>query len=189
MKPPATYAEKVKELRDSLRLTQTEFAERMGSAQTTVSAIENGLSLPSAEACIRLAGLASDPADALWFLDQAGIEVDLLISVAKKVGDAHAVRKAKMSRSPMTLAEAARLVRHRAGQVRINVASKKVPKGADPASGLVFVEVSSEKDLTPEVLLKGKGAKVPVGEVNIYVTVDGKKLYFDTKTGELIGWK
>ena len=45
--------------------------------------------------------------------------------------------------------------------------------------------VASEKDITPEVLLKG-AAKKTVKGANVYVTRDGKKLKFDAKSGALL---
>jgi len=46
-----------------------------------------------------------------------------------------------------------------------------------------IVKVTSEKDMTPELIFKGPEADKGI---NSYVTVDGKKLRFDGKTGALL---
>ena len=170
-------------------MSQAEFGERIGIPQTTVSAIEAGQSPPSLGVCIELAGIAEDATEALWFLKQAGADVDTLISVARKVEDKHMEEKIKEARAPMTVADATKLVKYVNGPVKIHVTSTVKGRGAEKIYTPVIVEVSSESDITPEVLLGGKGRKSGLGEVNIYVTKDGKKLYFIAKTGELIGWK
>jgi transcriptional regulator with XRE-family HTH domain len=82
MKKTSESAERIKALRG--HATQAEFAERLGASQTTVSAWEVGDTTPSAEAYFRLAGLASYP-DNLWFLKQAGIEPEGIVSIADKI--------------------------------------------------------------------------------------------------------
>jgi hypothetical protein len=74
--------------------------------------------------------------------------------------------------------------------VVIGVSSKRVEGGNDEFGKPRFktvpelVGVACEGDIKPELVLSGPKQQ---GEVNVYVFVDGRKHYFDAKTGVALG--
>jgi len=82
MEKTSEIAERIKSLRGDA--TQTQFAEHLGVSQTTVSAWEVGDTTPSSELWVRLASLARYP-DNLWFLEQAGLDLEWMVSVAERI--------------------------------------------------------------------------------------------------------
>lgn len=71
--------------------------------------------------------------------------------------------------------------------VTITFGSRRLPTAKGefaryaPLSGVA----KTEKDLKPELVIAGP---IKREEVNAYVSADAKKLYFDAKTGALIGF-
>lgn len=57
--------EKIKEYRVSLKMTQAEFARRLGVTGSSVSAYENGTRLPSYDILVRIANILGVSTDAL----------------------------------------------------------------------------------------------------------------------------
>jgi DNA-binding transcriptional regulator YiaG len=73
--PKPEWAAKVFELRKTrLNLTQRQFAARLGLTITTVSSWETGTQRPSVEHYIKMAGIAPDPEQAIYFWSAAGID-------------------------------------------------------------------------------------------------------------------
>ena len=74
--------------------------------------------------------------------------------------------------------------------IAIGVSSKKVRDGVDQSGKPRFklivekVSVASEADIKPELVLLGPKRQ---GEVNVYLFLDGRKHYFDAKTGVALG--
>lgn len=74
--------------------------------------------------------------------------------------------------------------------VTIRVSSSKVEDGVDHEGKAKFksvpkvVAIATESDMKPELVLAGPAQR---GEVNVYVCVDGRKHYFDGKTGAALG--
>jgi len=62
-------ANRIKEKRGELGLTQAELAERCGVTRKTVNTVENGVFTPSALLAIKLARALSVPVDALFWLE------------------------------------------------------------------------------------------------------------------------
>src|SRR5689334_17376237 len=75
-------AGRIRALRQALRMSQQAFAERMQTFQTNVSKWESGEQIPSAETYLRLSELAVSPSDSLWFMQQAGLSRQKLLSIA-----------------------------------------------------------------------------------------------------------
>ncbi len=75
-------------------------------------------------------------------------------------------------------------------EVTIRVSSKHVEDGVDSMGKPKFkavpkvVSITSEGDMKPELILSGPAQR---GEVNVYVGIDGRKHYFDLKTGAALG--
>lgn len=84
MKESSTIGETIRALRMARGMTQAQFAGVFGVGQTAVSAWEVGDIIPPADVYIRLAGLAPYP-DNLWFLEQAGIEIEAIVSTTAKI--------------------------------------------------------------------------------------------------------
>ncbi len=80
-------------------------------------------------------------------------------------------------------------VGQRLKSAKIHVRTEKVGEGENERLEPVLVRISSEADLTPEVLHPDHRDKGPIkrGEIRSYLTVDGKKLWFDARNGNLIG--
>jgi putative transcriptional regulator len=62
-------ANRIKEKRGELGLTQAELAERCGVTRKTVNTVENGVFTPSALLAIKLARALSVPVEELFWLD------------------------------------------------------------------------------------------------------------------------
>ncbi|HEY5458452.1 MAG TPA: helix-turn-helix transcriptional regulator [Sphingomicrobium sp.] len=62
-------ANRIKEKRGELGLTQAELAERCGVTRKTVNTVENGVFTPSALLAIKLARALSVPVEALFWLE------------------------------------------------------------------------------------------------------------------------
>jgi transcriptional regulator with XRE-family HTH domain len=69
---------------------------------------------------------------------------------------------------------------------RITTDSKAVGEGKERRYIPTFTDVSKESDLRKELVMKGP-VKSKDGTKNIYITVEGKRIYFNSKTGALIG--
>lgn len=84
MSKPSEAAGRIEGLRNSLGMTQTQFAEALGVSQSRISEWGAGTATPSAEAWIKLAALAAkgDPSEALFFWTQLGTQPEALLSVA-----------------------------------------------------------------------------------------------------------
>ena len=67
--------------------TQAEFADLLKVSQAAVSALELGENLPSAETCFRLATLAPDPEDKVFFFKLGGVEPQALICAANRISE------------------------------------------------------------------------------------------------------
>jgi DNA-binding XRE family transcriptional regulator len=58
---------RIKEIRErDLEMTQAEFAEKLGTIQTTISRVEKGRALPTIELLIAISGLSGKTID--WIL-------------------------------------------------------------------------------------------------------------------------
>lgn len=74
--------------------------------------------------------------------------------------------------------------------VTIAVSSKMLEDGCDKFGKPQFrvaplvISVAHERDMKPELVLSGPNQR---GEVNVYIGVDGRKHYFDAKTGVALG--
>ena len=73
------------------KMNQVEFARYLGVPQSRVSEYLAG-KRPTAEMCVRLAKLAPHP-DNLWFLEQAGLKRDDILSAAAKIMEDSAQRR------------------------------------------------------------------------------------------------
>jgi len=62
-------ANRLKERRGELGLTQAELAERCGVTRKTVNTVENGVFVPSTVLALRLARALSEPVETLFWLD------------------------------------------------------------------------------------------------------------------------
>jgi putative transcriptional regulator len=62
-------ANRIKEKRGELGLTQAELAERCGVTRKTVNTVENGVFTPSAVLAIKLARALSVPVEELFWLE------------------------------------------------------------------------------------------------------------------------
>ena len=61
-------ANRLKEKRGELGLTQAELAERVGVTRKTVNTVENGVFVPSALLALKLARALGEPVEALFWL-------------------------------------------------------------------------------------------------------------------------
>jgi putative transcriptional regulator len=66
---PDRLANRIKEKRGELGLTQAELAERCGVTRKTVNTVENGVFTPSALLAIKLARALSVPVEELFWLE------------------------------------------------------------------------------------------------------------------------
>jgi transcriptional regulator with XRE-family HTH domain len=74
-------AQQIRQLRESLRLSQGDFAERLGVARTQIVAWEKGdKERPSFEKILEMAELAPDRDLRMWFRSKAGVNLDALRS-------------------------------------------------------------------------------------------------------------
>jgi len=62
-------ANRLKERRGELGLTQAELAERCGVTRKTVNTVENGVFVPSTVLALKLARALSEPVETLFWLD------------------------------------------------------------------------------------------------------------------------
>jgi transcriptional regulator with XRE-family HTH domain len=83
-----TTGETIRAMRVALGMNQEEFGRLLDSSQGAVSAWERDDQnrSPSGVIYFRLAALAFDPDDSIFFLAQAGIQPDLVVSVAALLG-------------------------------------------------------------------------------------------------------
>jgi len=84
MKTSVTPGLRIKDLRISRGLTQTEFADLLRVTQSMISEWEGDKTGPSPEAFIRLGNLAPYP-DNMWFWEQAGIDQRKLVDIAIEI--------------------------------------------------------------------------------------------------------
>ncbi len=83
-----TSGETIRAMRIALGMSQEEFGRLLDSSQGAVSAWERDDQdrSPSGVIFLRLAALAFDPEDSIFFVRQAGIQPDLVVSVAALLG-------------------------------------------------------------------------------------------------------
>ena len=62
-------ANRLKERRGELGLTQAELAERCGVTRKTINTVENGVFVPSTVLALKLARALSEPVETLFWLD------------------------------------------------------------------------------------------------------------------------
>ena len=62
-------ANRLKEKRSELGLTQAELAERCGVTRKTVNTVENGVFIPSTLLALKLSKALSEPVENLFWLD------------------------------------------------------------------------------------------------------------------------
>ena len=62
-------ANRLKDRRGELGLTQAELAERCGVTRKTVNTVENGVFVPSTVLALKLARALSEPVETLFWLD------------------------------------------------------------------------------------------------------------------------
>jgi transcriptional regulator with XRE-family HTH domain len=84
MKRLPEVSERAKHLRESLGMSQNQFAEHTGIARPRISEWEAGKIFPSAEACMLLGNAAPYPEN-LWFWEQAGVKPDAMASAVEKI--------------------------------------------------------------------------------------------------------
>lgn len=63
-------ANRLKDKRAELGLTQAELAERVGVTRKTVNTVENGVFIPSALLALKLARALGEPVEQLFWLEQ-----------------------------------------------------------------------------------------------------------------------
>ena len=63
-----TLANRLKEKRAELRLTQADLAERCGVTRKTVNTVENGVFVPSALLALKMARVLGEPVETLFWL-------------------------------------------------------------------------------------------------------------------------
>ena len=66
---PERLANRLKERRTELGLTQAELAERCGVTRKTVNTVENGVFIPSTLLALKLSKVLSEPVETLFWLD------------------------------------------------------------------------------------------------------------------------
>ena len=67
---PERLANRLKDKRGELGLTQAELAERVGVTRKTVNTVENGVFTPSALLALKLARALGEPVEQLFWLEQ-----------------------------------------------------------------------------------------------------------------------
>ena len=67
---PEQLANRLKEKRGQLGLTQAELAERCGVTRKTVNTVENGVFVPSALLALKLARALGEPVEELFWLSE-----------------------------------------------------------------------------------------------------------------------
>lgn len=97
MKKKKTSGELIKELRNSRRETQEQFASRLGVKRAAVSAWEKDdrLRKPSAVIYFKLASLARNSGEAAWFLERADLDQRAVFLVAEKIRQGRAASVAE----------------------------------------------------------------------------------------------
>ena len=66
---PERLANRLKERRTELGLTQAELAERCGVTRKTVNTVENGVFIPSTLLALKLSKALNEPVENLFWLD------------------------------------------------------------------------------------------------------------------------
>ena len=66
---PERLANRLKECRNALDLTQAQLAERVGVTRKTVNTVENGVFVPSTLLALKLAAALNEPVERLFWLD------------------------------------------------------------------------------------------------------------------------
>jgi putative transcriptional regulator len=66
---PERLANRLKDLRSELGLTQAELAEKVGVTRKTVNTVENGVFTPSATLAIKLARALNVPVEQLFWIE------------------------------------------------------------------------------------------------------------------------
>jgi transcriptional regulator with XRE-family HTH domain len=169
--------ERIRELRNVLGQTQGAFGEHFDVTQASVWAWEADSSTPSPEAFVRLANLTEDLKDRLYFLEQAGLTPELILATADGIRRPRSLTANEVAAWPDL---------KRPKSVDIATGSQVTTEGKARRVTVLKKTVTKESDMTTEAILKGPTKR---GEVNSYVSVDGKKIYFDAATGALIGYK
>lgn len=82
MKKSGEFAERVERIRRTLGMSQEALAEEFGISRPRVSEWESGKVEPSAEVLLKLADIAPELGDKLWFWEQAGIDKEQLLRTA-----------------------------------------------------------------------------------------------------------
>ena len=67
---PERLANRLKERRSELGLTQAELAEKVGVTRKTVNTVENGVFTPSATLAIKLADALNVPVEQLFWIER-----------------------------------------------------------------------------------------------------------------------
>jgi len=67
---PERLANKLKERRGELGLTQAELAERVGVTRKTVNTVENGIFTPSALLALKMAEALNVPVEELFWIER-----------------------------------------------------------------------------------------------------------------------
>lgn len=70
---PERLAGKIRELREALKLNQRQFSNRLGVSQANVSRWESGTLRPESQHLMKIAELAKDKPDSLYFMMAAGV--------------------------------------------------------------------------------------------------------------------
>jgi DNA-binding XRE family transcriptional regulator len=68
------WAQKVRELRESLGLRQVDFAAKFSVTQAAISRWETGIKEPSTDNYIKMGNMASKPS-CFWFWEKAGFDL------------------------------------------------------------------------------------------------------------------
>ncbi len=86
VKKKPEFADRIKKLRvESRDESQEQLAELLGVSRAAVSGWEAGDYPPSADTYVRLAGLAADPFDALYFLGMGGLRPHTILGASIKL--------------------------------------------------------------------------------------------------------
>lgn len=67
---PETLANRIKDRRGELGLTQADLADRVGVTRKTVNTVENGVFIPSALLALKLAEALELPVASLFWIDR-----------------------------------------------------------------------------------------------------------------------
>lgn len=117
MKKNHQIGQQIENFRRNHYRNQKALADALGVGQTVVSAWERGDNLPSSEAWVKLARLAPSP-DKLWFLEQAGLDREIIVAAAKAQREEILIRPEK-------------------GEMILVPRVRKLPQGLKPAGTAV----------------------------------------------------